>query len=114
MNLIKKVNLLVAFLLEIGLLVLVAWWGYQQGKNETMKYVLAIILPATAILLWGIFAAPKSRHRLHNPFRTIFKLSMFAIATLAGYDTGHVIVAWCFGVITILNVSLAMVFSQDY
>jgi hypothetical protein len=114
MNLIKKFNLLVAFLLEIGLLILVAYWGFRQGKNETMKYVLVIIMPAIVIVLWGVFAAPKSRYRLQNPFRTIFKLSMFAVATFAGYDTGHVILAWCFGVITILNVSLAMIFSQDY
>jgi len=114
MNFIKQINLLVSFLLEVGLIILAGYWGFHQSENSILKYILAIGVPSVIILLWGIWAAPKSKRRLKNPVRTTFKLAMMALAVFFGYATGQPVLVVCFAVITILNVSLAYLFSQDY
>lgn len=114
MNFIKQINLLVSFLLEVGLIILAGNWGFQQGENSFMKYVFVVAVPAVIIVLWGVWAAPKSKRRLKNPARTIFKLAMMALAVFFGYSTGHPAWALSFAFITILNVGLACLFSQDY
>jgi len=114
MNFIKQINLLVSFLLELGLIILAGLWGFQQGESSLMRYVLVIAVPAVIILLWGIWAAPKSKRRMKNPARTIFKLAMMALAVFFAYASGHLVWALFFATITILNVGLAYLFSQDY
>ncbi|WP_159103341.1 YrdB family protein [Prolixibacter bellariivorans] len=114
MNFIKQINLLVSFLLELGLIILAGLWGFQQGENSFMRYVFVVAIPAVIILLWGVWAAPKSKRRLKNPARTIFKLAMMALAVFFAYASGHLVWALSFAVITILNVSLAYLWKQDY
>ncbi|GET25906.1 YrdB family protein [Prolixibacter sp. NT017] len=114
MNFIKQINLLVSFLLEMGLIILAGLWGFQQGESSLTKYVLAIAVPAVIILLWGVWAAPKSKRRLKNPVRTIFKLAMMALAVYFAYSSRHLGWALSFAIISILNVSLAYLWKQDY
>lgn len=114
MNVIKYLNLLVSFLLEILLLIIAGYWGFHQGESVLMKYILALVLPVVIATLWGLFAAPKSKKRLKNPLRTIFKLVLFFLAVFFSYQSGHLALAVIFAVITILNVSMSFVFSQDY
>ena len=114
MNLIKQFNLLVSFLLEVGLVVLAGYWGFHQSESSILNYILAIGVPTVIILLWGAWAAPKSKRRLKNPVRTIFKLAMMAFAVFFAYATRHPVWALSFAIITILNVSLAYLWAQDY
>lgn len=114
MNFIKQINLLVSFLLEVGLVILGGYWGFHQGESSLMKYILAFAIPTVLILLWGVWAAPKSKQRLKNPVRTIFKLAMMALAVFFSYATGHTGLAFGFAVVTILNVSFAYSLAQDY
>jgi len=114
MSAIKYLNLLVSFLLEITLLILAGYWGFQQGKSVLMKYTLAIALPFVIAVFWGIFAAPKSKRRLKNPFRTILKLALFALAVFFSFQTGHFMLAIILAVVTLLNVSVAHFLAQDY
>lgn len=110
----KQLNLLLSFLLELVLIVLFGYWGYQQGETLITKYIFAFVLPAILILIWGLWAAPKSKRRLKNPIRSIFKLSLFAIGVFFCIDAGHVTLATGFATITIANVTLAFLFSQDF
>lgn len=47
-------NLTVRFLLEIIMLVVLGCWGWQLG-HQWLSYVLAIVFPLTAAVLWGVF-----------------------------------------------------------
>jgi hypothetical protein len=114
MNVIKYLNLLVSFLLEVALLIIAGYWGFQQGENVLMKYVFAIILPVFIAILWGIFAAPKSKKRLKNPFRIIFKLTLFSLAVFFSYQMGLLLLAIIIAIITCINLVMAFVFLQDY
>ena len=110
----KQLNLLASFLLELAMLFLFAGWGYRYGGSPFMKYTFAILLPVIVILLWGVFAAPKSARRLNNPVRAIFKLTLFALAAISGYQAGRTVFAVCFAAITVANVALAYLYKQDY
>ncbi len=114
MSAIKYLNLLVSFLLEIALLIIAGYWGFQQGESVLMKYMLAIALPFVIAVFWGIFAAPKSKRRLKNPFRTILKLALFALAVFFSFQTGHLILAIVLAIVTLLNVVAAYFLMQDY
>lgn len=112
MQIIKLINQVVAFLLEIGMFIAFGYWGFHQGKTNLLKYSFAIVLPAIAIILWGFFAAPKSEYRLEFPPRIIFELCLFAIASFFLYKTGNSKLAIWFGVIALINEMIAYIFKQ--
>jgi hypothetical protein len=109
---IKLINLGVAFLLELAMLAALGYWGYQQGKKTMMKYAFAIGLPVIAMVLWGIFAAPKSQYRLDTPARVIFEVSLYTITAFLLYKSGHTTLATVCWFIMLLSQLIAVVGHQ--
>ena len=56
----KGINLGLAFLLELGVLAALGYWGFTDGPNTFLKFVLGLGAPALAIVIWAIFGAPKT------------------------------------------------------
>ena len=112
LSLIKPVHLLIAFLIEIALVIIAGYWGFQQSKNPWLKYVLAALLPLLVIVLWGIFAAPKSQYRLELTYRLLFELVLFSAATYALQDTSHSRLAIGFAILVLLTFVGAIVFER--
>ena len=112
MEIIKSVNQLIAFLLELGLFFIVGFWGFQQGQTTITQYAFAVVLPLIAIVLWGIFAAPKSSNRLAFPVRLIFEMGLFTLASVLLYTTGNTTSAISFGLIALINEVTAYVSKQ--
>ena len=112
MKIIKYSNLLIAFLLEIVSIIIISYWGFLQGKTSVSKYTLAILLPLVAIILWGRFAAPASKHRIKFPYRIIFELVFFAIGTFLLYKTGNDNGAMYFGITALLSKAVAFIYHQ--
>ncbi len=104
---IKQFNLLLSFLLELLLLYLVGFWGFRQGETLFSKYALAAILPVIIMLLWGVWAAPKSKRRLKNPLRTLLKLTLFLLGALLSYLAGRQAWTVIFLVSVFLNAGMA-------
>lgn len=114
MNLIKQLNLLVSFLLELILLFSVGSWGYHNGGNLVLNYTLALALPTVVAVIWGIWAAPKSTRRLKNPARTILKLSLFFAGAWLVYLAGNLWWGVVFAAVAALNGTLAFMLKQNY
>ena len=112
MQIIRFVNQVVAFLLEIAMLISIGYWGFVEGKTILTKYSLSIFLPIVAIILWGFFAAPKSKYRLKFPLRIIFELCLFAFASILLYQTENSELAIWFGVIAFTNKIITYFFRQ--
>jgi len=112
MKTIKYLNLLIAFLLEIVLVIIVSYWGLSQGRSSVSKYALAILLPLIVIILWGRFAAPASRHRIKFPYRIIFELAFFAIGTFLLYDITNKNKAAYFGITALVSKTIAFFLRQ--
>lgn len=77
---IKLINQVVVFILEIIMLITFGYFGFARQWNIIPKILLTIFIIATAIGLWAIFAAPRSGHRLEMPYLAIFRASMFLLA----------------------------------
>jgi len=103
MEIIKAINLTAALFLEIAMLVAFAYFGFRYPGNTVMKYLQMIILPVTAMMLWAYFAAPKSNHRLQQPSRVLFALTMFGAAIFLLNMSGKTMLAAVFAIMVIIN-----------
>ena len=112
MEIIKAINLTVAFFLEIAMLVAFAYFGFRYPENTVLKYLLMIILPVTAMMLWAYFAAPRSKHRLQQPSRVLFALTMFGAAIFLLNMSGETMLAAVFAIIVIVNQLLLFILKQ--
>jgi Protein of unknown function (DUF2568) len=50
-----------AFLIELAALAALAWWGITTGSSRPVHVILGLRLPLIAVVIWALFAAPKSR-----------------------------------------------------
>jgi Protein of unknown function (DUF2568) len=99
-------NLALKFLLELAAFAALAVWG------ASVSVLLAIAAPAAAIVLWGIFAAPKSARRLPDRARIPFELAVFALAAVALAAAASVALAVVFGVLVVINAVLLTTLGQ--
>lgn len=108
----KMINLLVRFLLELCILAIFGYWGFQTGSNTFMKFLLGLGAPILFAVVWGTFLAPKSPMRLHEPWQFLLELIVFGLACWALYSTGKVDLTVAFGGIYILNKILMVIWRQ--
>jgi hypothetical protein len=101
---IRGLNLLVAFLIEVAALVALSWWGFHIGSSTGVHVALGIAFPVVAGVLWGLFAAPR-RPALPVPswFDLVVKVLVFGTATAGLAATGHPVTAGVYAVIVMVN-----------
>jgi hypothetical protein len=75
-------NDVVAFFVEIGALVLLAWAGFSV--DGVLGWVLGLGLPLLAAILWGLFAAPRARVS-SPPLALATKLLVIGGGVVAGF-----------------------------
>jgi len=88
MQLFRTLHLILAFTLELALLAALGYWGFHNKKIPG-KYIFGFGLPLVATALWWYWAAPKSEHRLQQPYLMIFKLVLFGVAAFGLYRSGQ-------------------------
>ncbi|MEU6738484.1 YrdB family protein [Streptosporangium sandarakinum] len=57
LTLAKGANLLVMFLLELGVLVAAGVWGFTAGSNWPMRLLLGLGAPVAFAVVWAVFGA---------------------------------------------------------
>jgi hypothetical protein len=99
------------FLLELGTLASVAYWGWDFGDGW-WRWLLALAAPFVVAVVWGRFMAPRSETRVGDPWRFVLEVLIFgsAVAALAG--TGHSVLAGVFGGLVALHLLLTFVLGQ--
>jgi len=109
----KNGNLALAFAVEIGMLAAFAAAGWASTPILWLRIVLMIALPAIAILLWAVWAAPKAKKRRLKPGPLlVFKIIIFGFATLAWWIAGLGLIAAIFGVLAAINLLGIVAFRQ--
>ena len=83
-GLVVNANDVIAFLVEIGALILLASAGAQVDGPTVLRVALAVALPGVAALLWGLFAAPRARMR-YIPLQLATKVLVLGAGVAAGY-----------------------------
>ena len=111
-SLIKVINLVLAFLLEIAMLIAFGYFGYHYPENTANKYFFMMALPLAATILWGFFAAPKSKHRLPKLPRVVFALVLYGTSIFLLSLTGKTPLAAAFAICVVLNQLLLFILEE--
>jgi hypothetical protein len=109
----KSANDILAFLLELAALAALAVWGFTVGVNLSARLALGCGAPTTMIVVWGIWLAPTSDHRLVMPWLLVVKLVVFGLVTAALAATGRPRLAAAFAVLVVLNLGLAALWGRS-
>ncbi len=90
--------LAVRFLCELGLLAGLAYGGFTVGEGAT-AWLLGLVAPAVAAVVWGLFVAPRARYPVSMPIRLSIELDLFILATLALWFAGAPVAGLLLGVL---------------
>jgi hypothetical protein len=100
-------NEAVAFLIELAALAALAWWGFTTGNKTPVHVALGLGLPLIAVVMWALFAAPKSRIKTPMAGALAVKALVFGGAAIALWEVGHEGLAITFAVIAVVNTTIA-------
>ena len=105
-------NELLAFLLELAALACLGWWGFTAGGDAALHVLLGLGTPLAAIVLWGLFAAPRARLRPGLPLVLTVKAVVLGGGAAALYGVGHPLAAMTMAVVVTANTALAETFRR--
>ncbi len=112
MDVLKTLNLLVRFLLELCMLVAVGYWGFETHSGWAAKIILGIGLPVLIAAVWGLFAAPRGPYRLTGVAYIVLSLILLGSGAIALFASGRTNLGWIYTIILIVNQILLMVWKQ--
>ncbi len=98
----RDANLAVKFILELAAIAAFALWGASLD-GVLVSVVVGVAAPTSMVVLWGLFAAPRSSRRLPTRARVPFELSVFALATAALLALGWIAIAIAFAAVVVVN-----------
>ena len=107
-----QTNLAVRFLLELGALAAVGYWGARVGHTRLTKLLLAAGLPFALALCWSVFVAPKSAVGVPTPVHVLLQVLAFGAAAAALYSLRRVVLASAFGGVVAINAALMIAMGQ--
>jgi hypothetical protein len=103
MHIAKAINSTISFFIELAMLVALGIAGYHLGNDKWVQIIFAIALPLIAVVIWGIWAAPKSIRRLPPPSLSILKLTLFSVTGILLFVTAFQLAAIVFTVCSFTN-----------
>lgn len=106
-------NEVLAFVLELAALACLSWWGFHAGGGNLARQLLpAFAIPALAVALWGLFAAPRARIRLPLAGVLAVKAVVLGGGAFGLYRVGHPAAAVALAVVMVANTGLAETFRR--
>jgi uncharacterized protein DUF2568 len=108
---VRSANLAIKFALELAALVAFAYWGTTL-PGAAVSTIITISAPFAMIVLWGLFAAPRSSRRLPRGTRIPFELTVFALAAGALLAAGEGALAAIFATTAVVSTILLTAFRQ--
>ncbi|HVV19782.1 MAG TPA: YrdB family protein [Pseudonocardiaceae bacterium] len=97
-------NLGLAFLLELGAVAALGYWGLRTGGTLPTKLALGIAVPGAAVVLWGLFAAPHATYAA-PALAVATKVLVFGAAALALWQLDHRVLAVALPAVVVANLA---------
>lgn len=112
MNILKALNLGLAFFLELFMLVAFVWGGFSLRTSTLIHIVVGIGVPVAIVILWSFFFAPTSDHRMSSPWLQLAIFALYSIAAFVLTKGGHKQTALVFLALGAINLLLAIIWKQ--
>lgn len=80
-----SLNGLIAFLSELAMLAVFAWWSLSLKLALPLRILIAVVFVGAAVTLWGMFFAPKASIVLAQPWNALGEYALFGLAGLLLY-----------------------------
>jgi len=115
MGILSNLNLGVAFLLELAMLVIYGYFGYQLLPVETpgvFKIGLAILFPVIMALIWGFLLAPRAAKRLRMPWLLIAKVLIFGAGAVMLWWLGNTSLAIITAAVSTMHLAASVIWKQ--
>jgi len=112
MDILKGLNLLARFLLELCLLAAVGYWGFNTNSGWLMKIILGIGLPVLIAALWGMFIAPKAIRPLSGASYLILEMTLLASGSVALFASGKLTLGWVYTISLVVNKVLLVLWNE--
>jgi hypothetical protein len=103
-----NVNDVVAFFVEVAVVVLLAVAGFGHGGSRVPAVLLGIGLPLVAVALWGAFAAPRA-HLGNAALRLVVKVAVLGAGVVAAVVVLPAVWAALFAAVVVVNLLLMYV-----
>lgn len=107
MDILRSINLMVRFLLELSMLAAVGYWGFKTGKGSALKIILGIGLPILIAVLWWL------AWKLSGVSRLVLELTLLGSGAAALFASGRAELGWLYLIILLLNKSLMILSKQS-
>jgi hypothetical protein len=106
MDILKTLNLLIRFFLELCMLAAVGYWGFTTGSGWFMKALLGMGLPILIAVLWWL------AWRLSGLSRLVLELTLLSSGAVALFLSGRPGLAWIYTAILVVNKALLVLWKQ--
>jgi uncharacterized protein DUF2568 len=107
----KDANLALRFVLELVAVAALAYWG-SRLDGVLVSVLVGTAAPVIVVVLWGLFAAPRSSRRLPSRLRVPFELGVFALAAGALVAVGWTLIAIALAAVVAVNAVLLVWLDQ--
>jgi hypothetical protein len=101
MSKLKWFNLALRAIMELGIVLALAYWGFQTGNNLGMKILLGIIAPLIGFGFWGAIDFHQAGNMAES-LRLIEELLISGLAAFALYVVGQHTLGWAFAALSII------------
>ncbi|MFI6468957.1 YrdB family protein [Streptomyces sp. NPDC050516] len=112
MKLLKPLNLLLIFLLEVAVLGAAGYWGFARDAGWPLRILLGIGAPVVLAVLWALFGAPDAKRKTHGTVRVLFELAWFGSGAAALAVAGRTGAALVFAAVAVVSKALAVIWRQ--
>lgn len=89
----QRIILALRVMLEVGIVLAFAWWGFQATGSTEMNVLLEIGTPIVAFACWGLIDF-RWAGGWSEPLRLIQELAISGVAAAAWYVAGQHAFAW--------------------
>lgn len=86
------------FILELGLLTALAYWGFTAPDGVLLEVVFGLGAPVVGAVVWGLFLSPRAAVRLPAPALVVLEMVVFGAGAVALYAAGQSTLAVVFAV----------------
>lgn len=99
------------FLLEVGVLVALGYWGFGRSGGA-MRWVVGLGLPLLVAVGWSVFVNPDGSQATSDPLRLVLELAVFGAAVAALTALRRRPLALTFALLMVVHLALTFPLDQ--